>query len=118
MYCLLIGLYAFVKKKVGYIAGIISIVVFFMGTLWRFNAQLLFVPFIALVILAEFICKRKAVIPYLKRITAVVILMVVCMGGNKIIASVVSNSDIYSAAVDYNNARSGLFDYHWQTGMQ
>ena len=107
----LIGLYAFVKKKVGYIAGIVSIVVFLMGALWRFNAQLLFVPFIALVILAEFICKRKAVIPYQKRIIAVVILMVVCMGGSKITSNIVSNSDIYSAAVDYNNARSRLFDY-------
>ena len=107
----LIGLYAFVKKKVGYIAGIVSIVVFLMGALWRFNAQLLFVPFIALVILAEFICKRKAVIPYQKRIIAVVILMIVCMGGSKITSNIVSNSDIYSAAVDYNNARSRLFDY-------
>ena len=86
----MIGLYAFVKKKVGYIAGIVSIVVFLMGALWRFNAQLLFVPFIALVILAEFICKRKAVIPYQKRIIAVVILMVVCMGGSKITSNIVS----------------------------
>lgn len=107
----LIGLYAFVRKKVGYITGFISATIFFMGALLRFNAQLLFVPFIVLAVLAEFICGRKAVIPYLKRMATVIILIVLCMGGSKIAAGIVSSSDIYSAAVDFNSARSRLFDY-------
>lgn len=110
--CSLFALYAFVKRKVGLPVGILGFVVFFIGGLFRINSQLLFIPFLGLVLLSDFVLIDKTKkIRYLKRITPILIVVIICLGSNFVVDKAVASSSKYNEAVTFSSDRSKLFDF-------
>lgn len=107
----LFGIYWYYKKKVNIVVGILSFVIFALGGLFRFESYLLALPFFALAVFIDFIASRKDKKSFWLRLGIILFAVLVCVGGNKALSSIVSNSDYYHDSVVYNNARSSLVDY-------
>lgn len=104
-------LFACIRKKVGIVFGILGLVIVCVGSIFRLKAQLLFIPFVLLVVLFEGVTKKKMVAQYLKRGIPLLIIASICVGGNLLINNVTAFSDKYNEAVTFSSNRSALFDY-------
>lgn len=104
-------LFACIRKKIQIVFGIIGLGIVCVGSIFRLEAQLLFIPFVLLVVLFEGITKKKMVVHYLKRGISLFLIAIMCIGGNLLINNVTSSSDKYNEAVTFSGNRSALFDY-------
>ena len=107
----LLGLFAFYIKKIGIIAFSFSIVVFWSGCMYRFESMLLFVPYIILILVVEVFSHKRRIKQIYKRILVISLSIILCITGNFIIKEICFLNPEYAASVEYNSARSELFDW-------
>ncbi len=107
----LLGVYLFCKKKVNILVALVSVSLFFVGGLFRFESQLLILPFYFLACITEIVILRKEIRKHLARYIVVLLVLVICCGGNKIVYNFAHDSEIYQESVKYNSERSKLFDF-------
>lgn len=117
--CSLFALYAFIKKRVNLVVGILGIIVFFIGGLFRIESQLLFIPFVCLILLSDLVASDKdKTLKYLKRAIPIFVVVALCLGSNFLVDKAVASSSKYKEAVTFSNNRSNLFDYETKSYEQ
>ncbi|MGN0502901.1 MAG: hypothetical protein ACI4HN_08245 [Ruminococcus sp.] len=105
------GLFYYIKKQIGAIVAITSLLTIYMAGMFRFNSLLLIIPFFILTCLIRLFVERKGYKKYILRFSLIVLSILLCCGCHKVINSFVSGSDTYTYATHYNSERSKLFDF-------
>lgn len=106
-----VGLFFYLKRQVGIIVCVLSVLTIFMAGMFRIESFLLIMPFLILAFLARIFIERKEYKKYILRFSLIALSILLCCGCHKAINNFVSNSDTYSYATQYNSERSKLFDY-------